>query len=98
VVGIEFLALSLFCRDAVRWVHKMDELQRRIAVGLLLFSTSLSFAFFLLWLRLEREGLLDAILGPPISSGPRGISSVAHACGVLGGFYGLGFLVFKRGF
>jgi hypothetical protein len=95
VVG-EFVALALFWRDVARWIRGMDELQRRITGEVLLFAVAASFIFFLLWLRLERVGFFHAVFGPPIWNDSWGISSVAHAGVLLGGFYGLGFLIFKR--
>lgn len=96
IVGVEFLAILLFIVDAATWVRGMDELQRRITVSAFFFSVSATFFFFLLWLRLEREGFFNAVFGPPVMNGTWGISSVAHACALSGGFYGLGFLIFKR--
>ena len=95
IVFAEFLAILLFVFDAVKFIRGMDELQRRITLAALFFSVSASFFLFLLWLRLEREGFFNAVFGPP-PDGTWGISSVAHACVLLGGFYGLGFLIFKR--
>jgi hypothetical protein len=92
----EFLALILFCFDAAQWIRGMDELQRRITLELLLFSVSASFCFFLAWLCLEQEGFFSAVFGKPFWNHTWGISSVAHACVLLGGFYGVGFLIFKR--
>ena len=37
IVGVEFLAIILFCRDAAKWIRGMDELQRRITLELFLF-------------------------------------------------------------
>jgi hypothetical protein len=96
IVLAEFLALLLFVIDAGRFIRKMDELQRRITIAALFFSVGASFFLFVLWLRLEREGFFNAVFGPPVMNGTWGISSVAHACVLLGGFYGLGFLIFKR--
>ena len=96
IVGVEFLAILLLVLDAARWVRGMDELQRRITLAAFFFSVSASFFFFVLWLGLERAGFFDAILGPPVVNDTWGISSVAHVCMLLGGFYGLGFLIFKR--
>jgi hypothetical protein len=95
IVFAEFLAILLFMFDAAKFIRAMDELQRRIALAALFFSVSASFFFFLLWLRLEREGFFNAAFGPP-PDGTWGIASVAHACLLLGGFYGLGFLIFRR--
>jgi hypothetical protein len=97
IVCVEFLAVLLFYFDAVNWLRGMDELQHRITVAALFFSVAASFFVFVLWLRLEREGVFTAVFGPPFSTnGTWGITSVAHACVLLGGFYGIGFLVFKR--
>jgi hypothetical protein len=96
IVLAEFLALLLFVFDAARFIRKMDELQRRITIAALFFSAGASFFLFVLWLRLEREGFFNAVFGPPVVNGTWGISSAAHACALLGGFYGLGFLIFKR--
>ncbi|HLP77154.1 MAG TPA: hypothetical protein VK327_09575 [Candidatus Paceibacterota bacterium] len=96
MVFAEFLALLLFAFDAKRLIRQMDELQRRIAQAALFFSVGASFFVFALWLRLEREGFFNAVLGPPFMNGTWGIASVAHTCVLLGGFYGVGFLIFKR--
>jgi hypothetical protein len=95
IIFAEFFAILLFVFDAVRFIRRMDELQRRITQAALFFSVSASFFFFMLWLYLTRVGFFDAILGPP-PDGTWGISSVAHVCVLLGGFYPLGFLIFKR--
>ena len=97
IVFAEFLAILLFVSDAAKFIRKMDELQRRITVAALFFSVGASFFVFALWLRLEREGFFNAVFGPPIlGNNTWGIASVAHACVLLGGFYGIGFLIFKR--
>jgi hypothetical protein len=99
IVFAEFFAIVLFVFDAVKFIRRMDELQRRITIAAFFFSVSASFFVFVLWLRLEREGFFNAVFGPPFSpfsTTTWGIASVAHACVVLGGFYGLGFLIFKR--
>jgi len=98
LVLAEFLALVLFLLDAAKFIRGMDELQRRITQAALFFSVAASFFVFVLWLRLEREGFFNAVFGPPVMNGTWGIASVAHACVLLGGFYGLGFLIFKRRF
>jgi hypothetical protein len=85
LVAVEFLAIVLFIFDAIKWIRNMDELQRRITLAALMFSVSASFFFFVLWLRLEREGFVTW-----------DDSSVGDCCVLLGGFYGLGFLIFKR--
>lgn len=96
IVFAEFLAILLFVFDAARWIRGMDELQRRITLAAFFFAVSATFFYFLLWLRLVREGFFNAVFGPPFLNGTWAISTVAHACMLLGGFYGLGFLIFKR--
>lgn len=96
IVFAEFFALALFWRDAASWLRGMDELQRHITMGVLMFAVAASFFFFLLWLGLERAGFFHVVFGPPIWNNSWGISSVAHVGMLLGGFYGLGFLIFKR--
>ena len=96
IVLVEFLAILLFAFDAARFIRQMDELQRRIAQAALFFSVCASFFVFVLWLRLEREGFFNAVWGPPIWNNTWGIASVAHVCVLLGGFYGIGFLIFKH--
>jgi hypothetical protein len=95
IIFAEFFAILLFVFDAMRFIRRMDELQRRITQAALFFSVSASFFFFMLWLYLNRAGFFNAVLGPP-PDGTWGIASIAHVCVLLGGFYGLGFLIFKR--
>lgn len=95
IVLTEFSTILLFVLDAKRWIHSMDELQRRLTLAIFLFAVSATFIFFMLWLGLNRAGFFNAVFGPP-PDGTWGISSVAHACLLFGGFYGLGFLIFKR--
>ena len=96
IVSVEFLALLLFIVDATKWIRAMDELQRRITLAAFQFSIVASFFLFVLWLRLDREGFFNAVFGPPFINGTWGIATVAHVCVLLGGFYGMGFLIFKR--
>lgn len=96
LVAAEFVPILLFVRDAGKWIRSMDELQRRITVAALFFSVSASFFFFLLWLQLDRAGFFRAVFGPPFWNDSWGISSVAHVFVLLGGFYGFGFVIFRR--
>jgi hypothetical protein len=96
VVFAEFLAILLFVSDAKRFIREMDELQRRITSAALFFSVSASFFFMLLWQRLDAACFFHTLFGPPFMNRTWGIYTVHHACILLGGFYGLGFLIFKR--
>ena len=96
LVAAEFVAILLFVADAGKWIRSMDELQRRITMAALFFSVSASLFFFLLWLELNRAGFFRAVFGPPFWNNSWGISSVAHLFMLLGGFYGVGFVIFKR--
>jgi len=96
VVLAEFFAIVLFMFDAAKWIRGMDELQRRITLAAFFFSVSASFFFMLLWQRLDAACFFHTLFGPPFMNGTWGIYTVHHACVLLGGFYGLGFLIFKR--
>lgn len=97
IVFAEFFAVLLFIFDAVKFVRRMDELQCRITQAALFFSVSASFFFFLLWFYLDKEKFFTTVFGrSPDGNYCWGIYTVAHVCMLLGGFYGLGFLIFKR--
>ena len=84
IVFAEFTAILLFVFDAVKFIRRMDELQRRITTAALFFPVSASFFVFVLLLRLEREGFFNAVFGPPFLLFPpqRGVSqaSLTLAC------------------
>jgi len=97
IVFAEFLCIALFCHDAVKWVRGMDELQRQLSLTIFIFAVSATLLFFLFWQCLDRERFFYQVFGlSPDGTISWGICSVAHACVLSGGFYGLGFLIFKR--
>jgi hypothetical protein len=96
VVLAEFMPVILATFDVARWVQGMDELQRRITLAALFFSVSATFFFMFIWMYLDRIGFFTRIFGPPSLNHTWGINTVAHAYALLAGFYGIGFLVFKR--
>lgn len=96
ILFAEYLAVLLCTRDAKKWIHGMDELHRNITTKILFFAVSASFGFFLLWLRLEREGFFLAVFGPPFWNNTWGIYSVFHVFALLSFFYGIGYLIFMR--
>jgi len=104
-IGFGKLNLWGSCRGSLKagaaWmfvVYLTDVPGDWLTLAALFFAVSASFFVFLLWLRLEREGFFNAVFGPPFLNDTWGIATVAHACVLLGGFYGLGFLIFKRRF
>jgi hypothetical protein len=92
----EFLGVVLWTRSMARWIAGMDELHRRITQMTLLFAVSAAFAFFFLWLRLEREGFFHAVFGPPFMNNTWGINSLFHIYVLVSAFYGIGYLFFSR--
>ena len=97
IVFVEFLAVLLFVFDATKFIRKMDELQRLLSLTIFLFAASATLIFFLLWECLDRERFFYHIFGlSPDGTVCWGICSVAHVNMLFGGFYGLGFLIFKR--
>ncbi|MGB8370340.1 MAG: hypothetical protein ACLPYZ_17570 [Limisphaerales bacterium] len=95
VTGI-FLPIVLGIFDVARWIRRMDELQRRSTVAAIFFSVSATFFVMLLWLYLDNIGFFRRLFGPPFWNNTWGIYTFAHAYALLGGFYGIGFLIFKR--
>ena len=97
IVFAEFFCMALFCFDVARWLRRMDELQRSLTLTIFSFAVSATLFFFLLWECLNREEFFYQVFGlSPDGTISWGICSVAHVNVLLGGFYGLGFLIFKR--
>src|SRR5882724_9006376 len=69
VVFAEFLALALWARSMTRWIRGMDEMHRRITTSVMLAAVGATFFFMLLWHRLDREGLFNAIFPQPKPGG-----------------------------
>ena len=94
---IPFVALLLWVRSLTRWIRGMDELHRRITVAATFFSVSATFFFVVLWHRLERAGVFQAIF-------PRGddsavgwdIGTVGHIFLLMTFCYFLSYRIFNR--
>lgn len=94
---IPFVALLLWARSLARWVRGMDELHRRITVAAILFTVSVTFFFVMLWHRLERAGLFQAIFPSNTPSAASwDIGTVGHIFLLMTFGYFLGYRVFNR--
>lgn len=97
IVIAEFLAIALWIRDLTIWIRGMDELHRRITTSAVLFAVSATFFVMMLWHRLDRAGLFNAIFPKPkIGSVGWDICTVGHGFLLLTLFYFVGFTVFNR--
>lgn len=97
LIFAEFFCLAFICFDVARWLRRMDELQRILTLTIFLFAVSATLIFFLLWSCLDRKRFFYNVFGmSPDGTICWGICSVAHLAMLFGGFYGLGFLIFKR--
>jgi hypothetical protein len=96
VVCAEFLAIALWARSLTLWIRGMDEMHRRITVSAVLFAVSATFFFAMLWHRLDRAGLFDAIFPKPKNGGGWDICTVGHEFLLLTLFYFIGHGVFNR--
>jgi hypothetical protein len=98
LVLAQFLAIILWARSLTRWIRGMDELHRRISGTAVLFSISATFFFLMLWHRLDRAGLFDAIFPAPKTGGSWDICTVGHGFLLLTLFYFAGYSVCNRRF
>ncbi|HEV2694160.1 MAG TPA: hypothetical protein VG347_14795 [Verrucomicrobiae bacterium] len=96
IVLAEFLALALWARNVTHWIRGMDELHRRITTAAVLFAVSATFFCLMLWHRLERAGLFDAILPGSKTGMGWDICTVGHGFLLLTLFYFAGFSFFNR--
>jgi hypothetical protein len=97
LVLAEFLAIALWIRAMVRWVRGMDELHRRITTAVVLSAVSATFFFMMLWHRLDRVGLFNAVFGPPKKPGASwDICTVGHGFHLLIVFYGIAQFIVNR--
>jgi len=75
----------------------MDELHRRITLAAILFTVSASFFFVVLWHRLERAGVFQAIFPSTNASDARwDIGTVGHIFLLMTFCYFLGYRIFNR--
>ena len=96
IVVAEFSAIALWTRSLMRWIHGMDEMHRRITVMAVLFAVSATFFLAMLWHRLDRAGLFDAIFPKPRTGGGWDICTVGHEFLLLTIFYFVGHAFFNR--
>jgi hypothetical protein len=96
IVCAEFAAIALWARSLTHWICGMDEMHRRITTSAVLFAVSATFFFIMLWHRLDRAGLFDAIFPKPKAGGGWDICTVGHEFLLLTLFYFLGHTVFNR--
>ena len=96
IVLAEFLCIALWVRNLTHWVRGMDELHRRITTSAVLFAICTTFFCLMLWHRLERAGLFDAILPGSKAGVGWDICTVGHGFLLLTLFYFAGFSFFNR--
>ena len=94
---LPFVAILLWMRSLSNWVRGMDELHRRIASEAILFTTSATFFFVLVWQRLEEVGVFQAAFpGIPNSAASWDIDTICHVFLLLTFFYFLGYHLTNR--
>jgi hypothetical protein len=94
---LPFVAILFWMRSLSRWVRGMDELHRRIASEAILFTTSATFLFVLVWHRLDKIGVFNAILpGGQNANASWDIGTVGHVFLLLTFFYFLGYHLTNR--
>ena len=92
-----FVVIPLWMHSLARWIRGMDELHRRITLAAVLFTTSATFFVILLWHRLDRAGLFQAIFPGNSNAGVSwDIATAGHAFLLLTFFYFLGYRIFNR--
>lgn len=97
VAVMPFLALLLWARSLTHWIRGMDELHRRITLSATLFSVSAAFFFVVLWHRLERAEVFQALFPARLSSaGTWDIGTVGHIFLLMTFCYFLGHRIFTR--
>lgn len=95
IVLAQFGAIALWARNLANWIRGMDEMHRRITLAAVLFAVSATFFFVMLWHRLDKAGLFEA-LAPGRASWD--IGSIGHAFLLLTLFYFIGHTRFNRRF
>lgn len=95
VALLPFVALLLWVQNLARWIRGMDELHRRITLAATFFTVSATFFLVVLWHRLERAGVFQAIFpsGHPSSWD---IGTVGHIFLLMTFCYFLGYRIFNR--
>jgi len=96
IVAAQFFAIGLWARAMTRWIRGMDEMHRHLTALVVLFASSATFFFMLLWHRLDHAGLFNALFGPPKHGGSWDICTVGHCFLLLVLFYGLAQTILNR--
>jgi hypothetical protein len=96
IVLVEFLAIALWALNVTRWIHGMDELHRRLTTSVMLSAIGATFFVMLLWHRLDRAGLFNAIFPTPKNGGSWDICTICHGFLLFVLFYGLAQFAFHR--
>jgi hypothetical protein len=95
-VLVKFGSLVFWSFDVRKWIRGMDELQRRITLASFLFSACTSLFTLLLWMDLDSAGFFYKAFGRPFMNNTWGIYCVADMYVFMAGFYGFGYLYFRR--
>ena len=96
VALIPFIALLFWIRSLARWIRGMDELHRRITLAATFFTVSATFFFVVLWHRLEKAGVFQAIFPPGNPSASWDIATVGHIFLLMTFCYFLSYRIFNR--
>lgn len=97
VAVLPFIAVFLWMRALSRWIRGMDELHRRIVMEAVLFTTSATFFLVMLWHRLDKAGVFEAIFpGGRNAEASWDIGTIAHVFLLMTFFYFLGFRISSR--
>jgi hypothetical protein len=97
VAVVPFVAILFWMRTLGRWIRGMDELHRRITLEAVLFTTSATFLFVMLWHRLDRAGVFQATF--PGGRNPEAswdIGTIGHVFLLMTFFYFVGYRVCSR--
>jgi len=93
---LPFVAVFLWMRTLARWIRGMDELHRRITMEAVLFTTSATFFFVMVWHRLERAGVFQAIIPGGNAGATWDIGTIGHVFLLMTFFYFLGYRLSSR--
>lgn len=96
IVAVEFVAIALWGLALARWIRGMDEMHRQITMTVLLLSLGATFFVMMLWHRLDRAGLFNALFSNPREGGSWDIGTVGHGFLLLILFYGIAQAIFNR--
>ena len=96
IVLIQFFAILLWARSLARWIRGMDELHRKVTVIAVLFATSATFFFVMLWHRLDAAGLFRVAFPSRNPNVSWDIGTLGHIFLLLMFFYFLGQSILNR--